>query len=168
MGEVMKKFPFACAHALLIAMTGGGGGIFALPVHAVTFPSLTTIYVGTGVTDDGGLASSGVATVFHCSNVSGITASIRFLVLNNAGNSVGDLTLPVEHGVTQSVATHFTAAYASVSLDLDFNINQGVVNIESTQSAVFCSAETINAATAAPVGVPRPLVRVNPHPGTAE
>jgi len=34
----------------------------ARPAAAVTFPSLTTIYVGSGVYDDGGAANSGIAT----------------------------------------------------------------------------------------------------------
>ena len=48
------------------------------------------------------------------------------------------------------------------------NLNGGVVNIESTQSGVFCSAVTIDAAAISPDGVPLRLVRVNPHPGTVE
>jgi len=49
----------------------------AQPAAAVTFPSLTTIYVGTGIRDDGNLSGMGVATVFPCINVSGATATIR-------------------------------------------------------------------------------------------
>jgi hypothetical protein len=47
-------------------------------------------------------------------------------------------------------------------------ISQGVVNIESTQSGVFCTAEVLDAAASAPTGIARHLVRVNPHPGTVE
>ena len=47
-------------------------------------------------------------------------------------------------------------------------MNEGVVNIESLQSGVFCNAKTIDAAADSRIGVTLPLVRVNPHPGTVE
>ena len=60
----------------------------AQPASAITFPTLTTIYVGAGVKDDGGAGDAGIATSFLCSNVSGRTADIRFLVLNHSGSVV--------------------------------------------------------------------------------
>ena len=47
---------------------------FAQPAAAVTFPTLTTIYVGSGVFDDGGAAATGEATSIHCS----MSAASRF------------------------------------------------------------------------------------------
>ena len=70
MGEVMTKSPIALAAAL--SAVG-----LAAPGYAITFPSLTTIYIGSGVRDDGGGSGVGTATTFHCSNVSGVTAQIR-------------------------------------------------------------------------------------------
>ena len=61
------------------------------PASAVTFPSLTTIYVVAGVTDGGGAAGVGSATAFHCLNVSGVTTSVRFVVLNGNGAVVASL-----------------------------------------------------------------------------
>ena len=58
---------------------------FAHPASAVTFPSLTTIYVGSGVVDSGDAPGQGVATSIHCSNVSGIAAQVRVLVLGAVG-----------------------------------------------------------------------------------
>ena len=52
------------------------------PASAITFPSLTTIYVGSGVTDSSEVASVGIATAFSCSNVSGQSTTLRFLVLD--------------------------------------------------------------------------------------
>jgi hypothetical protein len=44
---------------------------------------------------------------------------------------------------------------------------EGVLNIESFQSAVFCSVSVINAA--GPMsGIPLHMVRINPHPGAVE
>jgi hypothetical protein len=161
MGEFMKKASFAFAAALAAAL-------FAAPASAVTFPSLTTIYIGSGVSDNGGAANTGTATTFHCSNVSGVTAQVRFLVLNSAGAVAGSSTHNASHGATLTVSTHGTFAYAENSALSAGVVNEGVINIESTQSAVFCTAKTIDAALASPVGVPLDLVRVNPHPGTVE
>jgi hypothetical protein len=157
----MPKFLTALAAALATAT-------LAAPASAITFPSLTTIYIGSGVLDSGSGANAGTATVFHCSNVSGFIANIRFLVLSNAGGIEGNVTLGVVHGETVTVPTHATLAYSEVEDLATGGVNEGVINIESTQSGVFCTAKTIDAALASPVGVPLDLVRVNPHPGTVE
>jgi hypothetical protein len=140
---------------------------FAQPALAITFPSLTTIYVGTGVRDDGGAADAGTATSFHCTNVSGATASLRFLVLNFNGTAVGNVTVFVGHGQTTTHSTHLTASYIDGNLSTG-PVIQGGINIESDQSGVFCSAVTISASATFPDGVPLRLVRINPHPGTVE
>jgi hypothetical protein len=139
----------------------------AQPASAITFPSLTTIYVGAGVTDSGGADGVGTATAFHCINVSGVTTSVRFLVLNGSGNPVASFTRTIAHGATATAATHVTSAYAASDLGTGL-VSQGGVNIESLQSGVFCNAMTIDAAAGFPDGVVLPLVRVNPHPGTVE
>jgi hypothetical protein len=111
----------------------------AQPAAAVTFPSLTTIYVGAGVSDDGAIINNGVATVFNCSNVSGVPASVRFLVLNSSGATQGNVTTALQHGATHTVATHLTNTFTA-NTDLSTgSVRQGVVNIESTQSGVFAT-----------------------------
>jgi len=135
---------------------------------AVTFPSLTTIYVGSGLRDSAQGPNSGLATVIHCSNVSGLTASVRMLLLHSNGSIAGAHTFnSVAHGSTVSLATHPVAAYDGTDLNV-LEINSGAVNIESTQSGVFCNAAVIDASGAVVVAIPIPLVRVNPHPGTVE
>jgi hypothetical protein len=138
------------------------------PADAITFPSLTTIYVGTGLRDDGGGQFDGIATVIHCSNVSGVTASVRFLMLTSAGSVGFSHTTSLNHGATFIAGTHNTVAYVENQSLGGAASNNGVVNIESTQSGVFCMANTIDAASTSPTGVPLRLVRVNPHPGTVE
>jgi hypothetical protein len=59
----------------------------AQPAAAVTFPSLTTIYVGSGVYDDGLGTNASEATSIHCSNVSGVSVQVRVLILAQAGRS---------------------------------------------------------------------------------
>ena len=146
-----------CLAAFALAAT------LATPATAVTFPSLTTIYVGAGVADSAGA----VATSFTCSNVSGVTAQVRWLVLSHAGTVMGNQTVSLGHGATLTVSTHPTPTlFDDVSLDTG-PVTQGVVNIESTQSGVFCTAVVLDLADVAD-GYTLPLVRVNPHPGTVE
>ena len=140
----------------------------AQPASAITFPSLTTIYVGSGVFDDGG-GAAGVASSFHCSNVSGVTVSVRVLVLNAIGASFGDGTVNLAHGATATLSTHLTEIFNDSDLGVIFGVKQGVVNIEATNSAVFCTAVVVAAGGSLPVFMsPIHLVRVNPHPGTVE
>jgi hypothetical protein len=139
---------------------------FVQPAAAITFPGLTTIYIGTGVIDDGSADNFGEATIFHCTNVSGVAAQVRFLVLG--GMVPASRTVNVQHGETYTAATHPVAAYfEKADLNTGF-VGEGAINIESTQSGVFCSAKSVSASAGFPDGVVLPLVRVNPHPGTVE
>ena len=137
------------------------------PASAITFPTLTTIYIGAGVRDDGGGPNVGIATVFLCSNVSGANASVRFLVLSENGAVADQETIGIQHGRTVLASTHSTATYLETVPFTTGVVQNGTVNIESDQSGVFCTAVILNAASNAE-GVPLHLVRVNPHPGTVE
>ena len=86
----------------------------AQPAAAITFPSLTTIYIGAGAQDTAG-TSANTGTFVSCSNVSGVTASVRLLILSSAGVE-GSVTVSIAHGGTQNIATQ---NIASVSERLD-------------------------------------------------
>ena len=132
----------------------------------VAFGGLRTIYVASGVSDDGAAADAGRATAFLCSNVSGVTAEIRYLVLRFNGTVAANVTVNVPHAQTHTASTHSTLAFRE-DADLSTSVvNQGAVNIESDQSSVFCSALVVDASTATPGGIPLHLTRVNPTPGT--
>jgi hypothetical protein len=139
----------------------------AQPASAITFSKLTTIYVGAGVRDNAGAADMGLATLFICSNVSGVTTSIRFVVLDSVGTLVASSTFSAAHGETITAATHLTAAFFESNLSTGF-VGQGVINIESLQSGVFCTAAVIDADSAPEFSVPLHMVRINPHPGSVE
>jgi hypothetical protein len=140
--------------------------LLAGPTAAITFPSLTTIYVAAGVKDDGGAANIGLATTFMCTNVSGGPASIRYLVLNGGGAIAGQLSFQVQHGATNTVSTHSTNTFSENNLNTGA-VEQGAVNIEATESGVFCTAFIVDAADPGELGQLH-LVRVNPHPGKVE
>src|SRR5262245_54482519 len=48
------------------------------PASATQFDPEIVIYRFPGVLDDGDAAVNGVATVFHCTNFSGVTENVRF------------------------------------------------------------------------------------------
>jgi hypothetical protein len=140
----------------------------AQPASAITFSKLTTIYVGSGVLDDGGGGDLGTATAIHCSNVSGVTVDVRVLILAHTGQVEGALTLTLVNGASATFSTHSTSAFIDGTNLLTGVVSAGVVNVEATNSAVFCTAHIVDAAGPGHNGNPLHLVRVNPHPGTLE
>jgi hypothetical protein len=139
---------------------------FAQPAAAITFPSLTTIYVGPGVSNLEGDPTV-TATGFSCSNVSGQTASLRFLILSRSGSLVGSFTHSLAHGANVTVSTQNINFLADHAMDTG-SLAEGTVNIESTQFGVFCTAMIVDPEALIPSGIALHLVRVNPHPGTVE
>ena len=141
--------------------------LLAQPAQAITFPSLTTIYVAAGVHDDGAGGSLGTATSVTCSNVSGVATSIRILVLSVGGTILASRTFHnLSHGTSVRYATHPTFLGPEVDLATGA-VAGGIANVETTQSAVFCTFAVVDAAGPA-AGFPLNAVRVNPHPGTVE
>ena len=139
----------------------------ASPTPSVAFPSLTTIYVASGVFDSGDAANAGSATSIHCSNVSGVGSTLRVLVLASTSAVAGSGTSNLPNGATVTFSTHLTAAFNDASLNTG-TVTQGVLNVEATNSGVFCTAMIVNASLNTVEGVPLHLVRVNAHPGTIE
>jgi len=141
----------------------------AQPASATTFPTLTTIYIGSGVADSGTAENTGSATAFSCTNVSGVSANLRFVILRPNGTVAGSATATIGHGETRTTATHGTVFFFELlAVSPGIVVREGGVNIETTQSAVFCTAKVVDAAAVTPNGFDLPLVRVNPHPGTVE
>jgi len=136
------------------------------PAFAITFPALTTIYVGAGVYDSGNGFN---ATLIRCANVSGQSAVLRFLVLDNTGAVVASHSTNVVHGAS-ALATTSTVAGVSGEIIVATGEQEAgaVLNIESTQSGLFCNAAIVDPTGFVRDGSSLPLVRVNPHPGTVE
>ena len=150
--------------ALPIAVSAS---LISAPAVPIAFPTLTTIYVGAGVQDTTG-AGANTATVFSCGNVSGTATTVRIVILNSSGGVVDSLTEGLAHGAHLTAATRGVAAITG-DLVMDSGVVAGgLVNIEATQSGVFCTAALIDAVSAVATGVALHLVRVNAHPGTVE
>jgi hypothetical protein len=134
----------------------------------VPFGQLRSIYVAPGVFDNGLAADTGAAASFLCTNLSGVTARLRYLVLREDGGVAANVTFNVPHAQTHTVSTHATLGFtenAELSPGAAI-VSPGVAIIESDQSSVFCSAMLLDASTAVPGGIPLNLTRMNATPGT--
>ena len=83
----------------------------AEPVQAGINDPEIIIYRFPGVRDDGGAPNVGVATVFHCTNFSGVPENVRFVTRMFADSLLANEVFPVAHLQTIAASTHATAAY---------------------------------------------------------
>jgi hypothetical protein len=120
------------------------------------------------VTDNGGAANQGVATVFHCTNFSGVTEIIRFVTRGQAGALLSNAPFSVPHLVTVTASTHGTALFADIGLGGTGLVQQGTTAIAATSVNVICTAMIVDAASITPVGIALRGVRFNPAPGSQE
>jgi hypothetical protein len=143
---------------------------FVLPaaVDAAQTDPEVIIYRFPGVLDNGGSGNTGTATVFHCTNFSGVTENIRFVTRNFDTTIQGNAVFPFGHLRTITAATKGTAAYdEDVTLNTGL-VQQGTTAIAATSINIICTAMTIDASTAAPIGVALRGIRFSPVPGSQE
>jgi len=142
----------------------------AQPVQAGVNDPEIIIYRFPGVRDDGAAANTGIATAFHCTNFSGVDETIR-LVTRDSGSSLrSNIANVINHLSTLTFSTHATIAYAGeiVLNNPGAGVAQGTTAIAATSINVICTAMTIDASTAAPVGVALRGIRFSPVPGSQE
>ena len=139
------------------------------PTSAAQGDPEVIIYRFPGVRDNGGAANTGVATVFHCTNFSGVTETLRFVTRNDAGSLLQNTTIGLIHLQTVTIATHDVNAYNEDKfLAAGVFVGQGTTAIAATSINIICTAMTIDASTAAPVGVALRGIRFSPVPGSQE
>jgi hypothetical protein len=149
---------FVVATALASAMTTAASA-------AQSDPEII-IYRFPGVFDDGGCSDRWVATVFHCTNCSGVTETIRFVTRQRNGGFATNVSFSVVHLGTLTVATHTTSANAAVRMGtVRF---RGRLQSPRPQRTSICTAMTIDAANLVPTGVALRGIRFSPVPGTQE
>jgi hypothetical protein len=119
----------------------------ALTLSAPAAMALPTIYLVSGVFDDGRRPREGFATVFMCSNASGGPVDLRISVLDQNGNLRGEVSKQsLSHGRTVSITTHATTGYGGDGLTSPgWPILGGIALIEASSNAVFCSAIVVDA-----------------------
>ena len=113
------------------ALATAAASLLAPAALATTFPTLTTIYVSPGVYDNGGADDTEFATVASCSNVSGVSTTIRVLILDDDGNFENSHTFSnVAHGASVRASTQFTFLADETRVSASGLLN-GVINVES-------------------------------------
>jgi hypothetical protein len=119
--------------------------------HAKSDPEVI-IYRFPGVFDDGSGDNLGVATVFHCTNFSGVTENLRFVTRDQGGDLLANKVIGIAHLMTLTTATHQTTLYNENSFPLGTSVvAQGTTAIAATSINIICTAVTINAAATVPV-----------------
>ena len=157
----MKKISMiGCAAAIVVGM--------AAPASAATTDPEVIIYRFPGVRDDGGALTVGVATVFHCTNFSGVTETIRFVTRDFDGTLKSNVPATIAHLATATASTHFMTAYFETALLTTGLVAQGTTAIAATSINVVCTAVTIDASNVTPIGVALRGIRFSPVLGSQE
>src|SRR3954471_16893848 len=94
-------------HSMIAAL--GLAFVLPAPADAATTDPEVIIYRFPGVRDDGGSTLVGVATVFHCTNFSGVSETVRFVTRETGGDLLQNNTIVIPHLGTKSAATHINA-----------------------------------------------------------
>ena len=126
------------------------------------------IYRFPGVRDDGGGIGAGVATVFFCTNFSPTSENIRFVTRQNNSPLLTNILVGIASLATKTVSTHATNAYNPDNTLGTGVVIQGTTAIAATSTNIICTAVTIEASSAFPLGVALRGIRFNPVPGSQE
>ena len=160
----MKK----CRALIVLALTIG----MAMPASAGVGDPESIIYRFPGVLDNAAVLGGGspvtiVATVFHCTNFSGVTETLRFVTRRNDTTLTSNRTVNIAHLATVTVGTSPNDAY-TLQLDLLTGHLQGTTAIAATSTNIICTAEKIDVANSRPVGISLRGIRFSPVPGSQE
>jgi hypothetical protein len=152
-------------HSMIAAL--GLAFFLPAPADAAQTDPEVIIYRFPGVRDNGGADNTGVATVFHCTNFSGVTEFARLVTRSGNGDLLVNSPTPIGHLQTVTHSTHGTNAYSEVNMQTGA-IAQGTTAIAATSTNIICTAMTIDASTTVPVGVALRGIRFSPVPGSQE
>jgi hypothetical protein len=140
----------------------------AAPAAAATSDPEVIIYRVPGVFDSCSGSSVGTATVFHCTNFSGVAETIRFVTRDADGTLKTNVTTSIPHLATRTAATHDVASYAIFTNLATGVVAQGTTTIAATSTNIICTAMTIDAAATKPDDVALRAIRFSPVPGSQE
>jgi hypothetical protein len=126
------------------------------------------LYFFPGLFDNGGAGQMGVASAFHCSNLSMTPQTVQVVVFNYNATVVANMSALIGAASTFTFATKDTALYSE---DLILNtgvVYQGLGVILASNPSIVCTAQVLDASKAIPTGIDLHGIRLNPVPGTAE
>src|SRR4051812_43435354 len=138
-----------CAAAIVVGMSA--------PASAATTDPEVIIYRFPGVVDKAGV-NAGEATVFHCTNFSGMTENVRIVIRIDDGQLVANWLFPIDHLATLTATTHFTNLHRQNSVKFllgaaGATIPPGTAAIAATSINVICTAMIVDGASFTPVGI---------------
>jgi len=144
----------------------------AAPSSAGQSDPETIIYRFPGVVDKQGVGA-GEATVFHCTNFSGVSENIRIVIRIDDGQLVANQLYPINHLATLTATTHninsFTFGSARFLLGSNgATIPPGTAAIAATSINIICTAMIVDGAPSTPVGVALRGIRFAPVSGSQE
>ena len=139
----------------------------AAPASAGVNDPEIILYRVPAVVDSGDGPLTGVATVFSCTNFSGVNENIRFATRDSVGTLVSNLVFTTPHLTTRTFATHPVIAYSNAPLTTG-QLTGGTTAIAATSINIICTAMAIDASAAVPTGVALRAIRFNPVPGSQE
>jgi hypothetical protein len=145
------------------------GFAFVQPASAATSDPEVIIYRFPGVRDDGGVAGVGLATVFHCTNFSGTSETLRFVTRDGNATLKSNVSQGMAHLQTMTAVTHNSAGLP-VNVDLATGaVPAGTTAIAATSTNIVCTAMTFDASGSNPTGgVALRGIRFLPVPGSQE
>jgi len=135
------------------------------PVQAAAGDPEIILYRFPGVVDNG----REVVTVFHCTNFSGATETIRIVIRNNDGALRSNSTFNVAHLATRTAVTlGFNVVMYIPDVFLPGDLIQGTAAIAATSTSIVCTAMTVDRFSPNPTGIALHGIRFNPAPGSQE
>lgn len=152
-------------HSMIAAL-----GLAVLPAaaNATQADPEVIVYRFPGVQDDGGGSLAGVATVFYCTNFSGVTENVRFVTRSRDTALVSNAAFAAAHLGTLTVSTHITALTNGTLVLNTGAVSGGTTAIAATSTNVICTAMAVDGANLKPVGIALRGIRFNPAAGSEE
>jgi len=154
-------------HSMIAAF--GLAFVLPAPADAAVGDPEVIIYRFPGVRDDGGGLHVGIATVFHCTNFSGVPENIRFATRNTTNSLVSNAIFPIAHLATITIVTHFVLSFTGIgTVAQGVSIDSGTTAIAATSTNIICTAMIVDAANPKPDGVALRGIRFSPIAGSQE
>jgi hypothetical protein len=164
----MKKLSCMIAIASMSFVLAAQAQRQAPTPYATTDP-LLTIYRVSGVSDDGGAENVGMATVFHCSNTSGVTERLQFQIRQYPGTIISTKETVIGGNATVTAMTHQVTMFGvDMVLSPTVKVDQGFARISASAKGVYCSAMIVDASAFVPEGIALHMARVNAPTGVQE
>ena len=138
---------------------------FTVPAQAAVGDPEVIIYRISGVIDN----NTGFATIFWCTNFSGVPETLRIVVRGPTSTLVANNPVTVNHLNTAALATRDVNLFTG-----ETNMNTGVIDpggtaaIAATSVNITCTAAQIQHFTTGPISLPLHMTRFNPIPSTQE